>query len=42
MEMEGRRVEDFVGGLGVRGNLVVSNARLNQQLKVMAQGAAVG
>lgn len=39
--MEGRRVEDVVGGW-VWGNLVVSNAWLNQHLKVMAQEAGVG
>lgn len=42
MEMEGHRDEDFVGGSGDGGNLVVSNARLNQQLKVMAQEAGAG
>lgn len=35
-------MEDFVGGGGQSGNLVVSNARLNQQLKVTALEAREG
>lgn len=39
----GRRcAEDFAGGVSRSGNLDVSNARLNQQLKVMALEAGDG